>query len=77
MQRSQQYLEKFNTGYRINTHMYILYGFLALTKYTCPKTQFTCDDLQCIPGSLVCDGKGDCEDGSDEQKGCSGTGYLF
>ena len=71
MQRSQQYLEK--TILRLPLILiYISCGFPVLTKYTCPQTQFTCDDLQCIPGFLVCDGKGDCEDRSDEQKGCSG-----
>ena len=49
-----------------------LYLFLALMKTNCPKTHFTCDNMKCVRGSVLCDGEDDCGDGSDEVKGCSG-----
>lgn len=33
---------------------------------------FSCGENKCLSPSLVCDGKGDCYDNSDENIGCSG-----
>lgn len=33
---------------------------------TCREDQFQCKDLSCIPGHLMCSGKAECLDGSDE-----------
>ena len=49
------------------------YIFVAMIKSNCPKTHFTCDNMRCVRGSLLCDGKDDCGDESDEVKGCSGS----
>jgi len=32
----------------------------------CAETEFQCGDLTCIDGAAVCDGWGDCQDGTDE-----------
>ena len=43
-----------------------------MSRSNCPDTHFTCDNMKCLRGSLLCDEKDDCGDGSDESKGCSG-----
>lgn len=44
----------------------------TVTTVTTPCPGFVCDNGQCISNRLVCDGKFDCEDASDE-KNCKGT----
>ncbi|KJH48004.1 Low-density lipoprotein receptor domain class A [Dictyocaulus viviparus] len=39
---------------------------LKTRNVSCSKTEFRCDSLTCIPNHLVCDGRSDCEDRSDE-----------
>jgi Low-density lipoprotein receptor domain class A len=36
----------------------------------CSKFEFTCTDKMCVPLDLICDGKSDCLDNSDETIGC-------
>jgi hypothetical protein len=43
----------------------------------CSANQFKCANGQCIDANLVCDGKGDCFDGTDEGVGCSKFRYLY
>lgn len=39
----------------------------SLTEYECPDSYSKCGNgLQCIRKQDVCDGRGDCKDGSDE-----------
>ncbi|XP_065689130.1 SCO-spondin-like [Patagioenas fasciata] len=38
----------------------------ALPRLLCPRGQFTCGVLGCLDAALVCDGRPDCLDGSDE-----------
>ena len=38
----------------------------------CSKNMFSCDGSKCLPPSLVCNGKSDCNDNSDEDIGCQG-----
>ena len=47
------------------------YSDPAHLKSNCPETHFTCNNMKCLRGSLVCDGDNDCGDGSDEIKGCT------
>ena len=37
----------------------------------CPLDEFVCNNLQCVPYFLVCNGVDDCGDGTDEQN-CNG-----
>ncbi|XP_049654923.1 SCO-spondin-like [Accipiter gentilis] len=43
----------------------------ALPRLLCPRGQFTCGVLGCLDAALVCDGRQDCLDGSDEAR-CGG-----
>ena len=38
----------------------------------CSRNLFSCDDSKCLPPSLVCNGKSDCNDSSDEEIECQG-----
>ena len=49
---------------------------IALMDSKCHPKQFKCDNKGCIDASLVCDGKEDCGDNSDETIGCIGMVYL-
>lgn len=37
-----------------------------LPRLLCPEDQFPCDVLGCVDATMVCDGRPDCLDGSDE-----------
>ena len=34
---------------------------------------FSCDGNKCISPALICDGRNDCDDGSDEHTNCTGS----
>ena len=40
--------------------------FLFVASLSCPRDDFNCDEDKCIDKSKKCDGKQDCEDGTDE-----------
>ncbi|XP_046613613.1 serine protease nudel isoform X1 [Neodiprion virginianus] len=43
----------------------------------CTQTELRCENGQCVPKSMFCDGKSDCADGTDEpETGCSCAAYL-
>jgi len=45
--------------------------FIAVAEQRqCKYFEFTCDDLECIPSTSVCDDFPDCSDGSDEGSYC-------
>lgn len=37
----------------------------------CPVSEFTCENLRCVPKDRVCNGKDDCGDKSDEKPNCT------
>lgn len=37
-------------------------------EYGCAEGEFTCDNGKCVRGQYKCDGRRDCEDGSDESE---------
>ena len=39
----------------------------------CPRESFLCSNHHCLNASVLCDGKNDCGDNSDEGTICSGT----
>lgn len=41
----------------------------------CPEGLYRCDDGKCVNPLLRCDGKSDCDDGSDE-KGCGESSFF-
>ena len=47
--------------------------FLEFLGQISPMNEFQCDDSTCISQSLMCDGKEDCLDGSDEALGLCGS----
>jgi len=74
--QNQNFCSSFQT-YFINK---ILGEFLNHTSFTfinillghCPVDHYQCSDKRCVRTSLVCDGKKDCFDNSDEVEGCKG-----
>ena len=43
----------------------------------CHRKHFKCNNKRCAKASLVCDGKNDCGDNSDETVGCTGKLVLI
>ena len=43
----------------------------------CLLNQYRCNNTNCIPGSLICNGIDDCGDNSDETKNCPGNLYGY
>ena len=49
--------------------------FAEQFSYNCPKNHYLCENNQCKNSSVICDGKDDCDDGSDETIGCRGMNF--
>ena len=44
--------------------------------FGCPKEKFLCKNKICLPATVKCNGKNDCNDNSDEIDGCVGIRNL-
>lgn len=42
----------------------------SFTRRNCSQYEYMCQDRSCIPLDLMCDGKPDCDDATDETAGC-------
>ena len=42
----------------------------------CPVSEFTCENLRCVPKDRVCNGKDDCGDKSDEKPNCTRKSFF-
>ena len=60
--------------FHYNFNLSIIIGGLLST---CPESHFLCSNMKCINGAMMCDGKDDCGDQSDEIIGCKGTKTSF
>ncbi|CAL4068032.1 unnamed protein product [Meganyctiphanes norvegica] len=52
-------------------------GGAPSTLQQCPVSEYTCDNLRCIPRDRVCNGRDDCGDGSDEKPGCTACNSTY
>ena len=43
----------------------------------CPEGHFLCQNQKCLRAEVMCDGRNDCGDNSDEENGCFGIKYLL
>ena len=43
----------------------------------CPDGHFLCQNQKCLRAEVMCDGRNDCGDNSDEEKGCFGNKYFL
>lgn len=44
---------------------------------SCKKTEFQCNNQECISSNKYCNGTPDCKDGSDEIETCSGEWIII
>ncbi|XP_042221475.1 uncharacterized protein LOC121865974 [Homarus americanus] len=47
------------------------------THSPCPVSEFTCDNLRCVPKDRVCNGRDDCGDSSDEKPNCTPCNVTY
>ena len=52
--------------------MYMIVRSLTIDIGQCPLNHFRCSNQRCVQENVVCDGKNDCGDYSDESEGCYG-----
>lgn len=43
----------------------------------CPVSEYTCDNLRCVPKDRVCNGRDDCGDNSDEKPNCTPCNVTY